>query len=119
VGSGTGDAIVRVASPVYVFEATGRGSYARTTPDRFGFPRLVRPRRKRHHGFASGDLVRATVRKGRWAGVWTGRVTVRSTGRHSVATPLGRFNASHEHLLLLQRADGFAYGRRGEVESAA
>ncbi|MEU3688156.1 RNA-guided endonuclease IscB [Streptomyces narbonensis] len=114
--SGAGDAIVRMATPVYVFTSTGRGCYARTTPDRYGFPRLVRPRRKRHQGFASGDLVRATVLKGRWAGVWTGRVSVRSTGRHSVATPLGRFNASHENLRLLQRADGFAYACRSEAE---
>ncbi|MFI2733527.1 RNA-guided endonuclease IscB [Streptomyces sp. NPDC018711] len=116
LGSGAGDAVVRLATSVYVFAATGRGSYARTTPDRYGFPRLVRPRRKRHQGFASGDLVRATVRKGRWTGVRTGRVSVRSTGRHSVATPLGRFNATHENLRLLQRADGFAYAWRGEVE---
>ncbi|MFD3664428.1 RNA-guided endonuclease IscB [Streptomyces sp. NPDC058659] len=117
LGSGVaGDTIVRIATPVYVFASTGRGSYARTTPDRYGFPRLVRPRRKRHQGFASGDLVRATVLKGRWAGVWTGRVSVRSTGRHSVATPLGRFNASYENLRLLQRADGFAYAWRSEAE---
>ncbi|MFG3037823.1 RNA-guided endonuclease IscB [Streptomyces sp. NPDC048330] len=108
-GTGARDGLVRIPDAVYVLTATGRGSYARTTPDRFGFPRLVRPRRKRHQGFASGDLVRATVRKGRWAGVWTGRVAVRSTGRHSVATPFGRFNASHENLRMLQRADGFAY----------
>ncbi|KQX10611.1 hypothetical protein ASC82_23405 [Streptomyces sp. Root431] len=116
LGSGAGDTIVRVVASVYVFASTGRGSYARTTPDRYGFPRLLRPRRKRHQGFASGDLVRATVLKGRWTGVRTGRVSVRSTGRHSVATPLGRFNASHENLRLLQRADGFAYAWRIEAE---
>ncbi|MGW6394431.1 RNA-guided endonuclease IscB [Streptomyces sp. NPDC055103] len=114
--SDAGDTIVRIPTPVHVFTSTGRGSYARTTPDRFGFPRLVRPRRKRHQGFASGDLVQATVLKGRWTGVRTGRVSVRSTGRHSVATPLGRFNASHENLRLLQRADGFAYAWRSEAE---
>ncbi|MFF0432895.1 hypothetical protein ACFYU9_11795 [Streptomyces sp. NPDC004327] len=116
LGSDAGGAIVRSATPLYVLASTGRGSYARTTPDRYGFPRLLRPRRKRHQGFASGDLVRATVLKGRWTGVWTGRVSVRSTGRHSVASPLGRFNASHENLRLLQRADGFAYARRSEAE---
>ncbi|MFB7593064.1 RNA-guided endonuclease IscB [Streptomyces sp. NPDC056169] len=116
LGSGATDTLVRIATPVHVFASTGRGSYARTTPDRYGFPRLVRPRRKRHQGFASGDLVRATVLKGRWAGVRTGRVSVRSTGRHSIATPLGRFNASHENLRLLQRNDGFAYTWRGEPE---
>lgn len=32
-----GDAIVRLPGQVLVAKATGRGSYARTTPDRFGF----------------------------------------------------------------------------------
>ncbi|MET7490928.1 RRXRR domain-containing protein [Streptomyces sp900116325] len=50
---------------------TGRGSYARTTPDRYGFPRLARARQKRHHGFAAGDLVHASISRGKWAGTWT------------------------------------------------
>ncbi|MFF4168732.1 RNA-guided endonuclease IscB [Streptomyces sp. NPDC001744] len=114
LGPGAGDAVVRHPDRAYVFTATGRGSYARTTPDRHGFPRLLRPRQKRHRGFASGDLVRAAVPKGRWAGVHTGRVSVRSTGRHGVTTPLGRFNVSYENLRLLQKADGFAYAWRRE-----
>lgn len=33
-----GDALVRVPAQILVVASTGRGSYARTTPDRFGFP---------------------------------------------------------------------------------
>lgn len=40
----SGDAIVRLPVQVLIVKATGRGSYARTTPDRFGFPRLRRAR---------------------------------------------------------------------------
>lgn len=68
--AGTGT--VRVPQQVHVVTATGRGSYARTAPDRYGFPRLARARQKRHHGFATGDLVRASISKGKWAGVRTG-----------------------------------------------
>ncbi|MEV0489083.1 RNA-guided endonuclease IscB [Streptomyces atratus] len=110
----SGDAIVRVPQPVQIVKATGRGTYARTTPDRYGFPRLIRPRRKQHYGFATGDLVRATVRNGRWAGTWTGRISVRSSGQHSLTTPAGRFNVSHVNLRLLQRADGYAYSAAQE-----
>jgi 5-methylcytosine-specific restriction endonuclease McrA len=110
-----GDAVVRVPQEVCVVRATGRGVYARTTPDRFGFPRLRRTRRKRHHGFATGDLVRATVPTGKWTGTWTGRISVRSTGQHSLMTPAGRFSVSHVNLRLLQRADGYAYASRQEV----
>ncbi|WP_200307199.1 RNA-guided endonuclease IscB [Streptomyces adelaidensis] len=104
-----GDAIVRVPGQVLVAKATGRGSYARTTPDRFGFPRLRRARAKQHFGYVTGDLVRATMPSGKWAGTWTGRISVRARGQHSLATPHGRINVSHWNLRLLQRGDGYSY----------
>ncbi|MGW1103340.1 RNA-guided endonuclease IscB [Streptomyces sp. NPDC002540] len=110
-----GAATVRVPQQVQVITATGRGSYARTTPDRYGFPRLIRARQKRHHGFATGDLAHASVPRGKWAGAWTGRVSVRASGKHSLNTPVGRCTVSHVHLRLLQRADGYAYSHRQEV----
>lgn len=112
---GTDVVVVRVPAQIQVVTATGRGSYARTTPDRFGFPRLTRTRRKRHFGFATGDLVRARIPRGRWAGAWTGRISVRASGKHSLALPDGRIGVSYRHLALLQRADGYAYTSRSEV----
>ncbi|MCX4859395.1 RNA-guided endonuclease IscB [Streptomyces canus] len=109
-----GDAIVRLPERVLVVKATGRGSYARTTPDRFGFPRLRRARVKRHFGYATGDLVRAVVPAGKWAGVWTGRVSVRATGRHSLTMSEGRIDVAHRNLQLLQRGDGYGYAFRSE-----
>lgn len=109
-----GGRIVRVPDGVLIVKATGRGSYARTTPDRFGFPRLQRARTKRHFGYATGDLVRATLPTGRWAGTWKGRISVRARGQHSLATPTGRINVSYRNLRLLQRGDGYAYDTRQE-----
>lgn len=109
-----GDAIVRFPEQVLVAKATGRGSYARTTPDRFGFPRLRRARTKQHFGYVTGDLVRATMPSGKWAGMWTGRISVRARGQHSLATPRGRINVSHWNLRLLQRGDGYGYSVRPE-----
>ncbi|MEV0118754.1 RNA-guided endonuclease IscB [Streptomyces sp. NPDC050844] len=111
---GHGGVIVRVPDRALVVRATGRGSYARTTPDRFGFPRLRRARSKRHFGYFTGDLVRASVTTGAWAGTWTGRVSVRARGQHSLTTPQGRINVSYRNLRLLQRGDGYAYGTRQE-----
>jgi hypothetical protein len=109
-----GDRIVRFPRDVLVAKATGRGSYARTTPDRYGFPRLLRSRAKQHFGYATGDLVRAVMPTGKWAGTWTGRISVRARGQHSLATPLGRVNVSHWNLTLLQRGDGYGYSVRPE-----
>lgn len=102
---------------VLIVKATGRGSYARTTPDRFGFPRLQRARTKQHFGYVTGDLVRATLPTGKWAGTWNGRIAVRARGQHSLATPTGRINVSYRNLRLLQRGDGYAYDTRQEPVS--
>lgn len=109
-----GDTIVRLPDRVLVVKATGRGSYARTTPDRFGFPRLRRARVKRHFGYSTGDLVQAVVPRGKWAGTWTGRVSVRATGRHSLTTVEGRIDVSYRNLRLVQRGDGYGYDFRSE-----
>ncbi|MFC8347731.1 RNA-guided endonuclease IscB [Streptomyces sp. NPDC057280] len=109
-----GEVIVRYPEKVLVAKATGRGSYARTTPDRSGFPRLRRTRAKQHFGYITGDLVRATVPTGKRAGSWTGRISVRARGQHSLQTPTGRLNVSHRNLALLQRGDGYGYSVRSE-----
>jgi 5-methylcytosine-specific restriction endonuclease McrA len=87
-------------------QATGRGSHQRTRTDAFGFPRLLCPRSKRVHGFATGDLVRADVPKGKHAGVHVGRVAVRSTGSFRVGSHDG---INHKHCTIVQRQDGYTH----------
>ncbi|MFD8632612.1 RNA-guided endonuclease IscB [Streptomyces sp. NPDC059533] len=110
-----GDGVVRVPARILVVTSTGRGSYARTTPDRFGFPRLQRPRRKVHHGYSTGDLVAAVVPRGKWVGSWVGRIAVRTSGQHRITTLTSSFDVSHRNLRLLQRADGYAYRFAAEI----
>jgi hypothetical protein len=103
------------ASPVLVASSTGRGNYAWTCTDRYGFPRLRRPRVKAIHGFQTGDLVRATVPAGKNQGCHVGRVAVRSTGNFNIRTRIALIQGiHHRHVHLLQRADGWAYTREGE-----
>ncbi|GAA4224467.1 hypothetical protein FHR32_002816 [Streptosporangium album] len=95
---------------VLVVRATGRGTYARTTPDRYGSARLARPRIKLHRGFQTGDPVCANVAKGKRAGVHVGRVMVRSSGPSDITTRHGRIaGINHKSVRLLQRADGYGY----------
>ncbi|MDX3455438.1 RNA-guided endonuclease IscB [Streptomyces sp. ME02-8801-2C] len=115
----SGCRIVRYPSHVLVATATGRGSYARTRPDRYGFPRLALSRTKAHHGFQTGDLVRAVVPVGKKAGTYVGRVAVRASGRFNIRTQRGVVQGiGHQHVCLLQRADGYGYAIREEVEKA-
>lgn len=109
------DTITHVVSIVLVARCAGRGVHQRTSPDRHGFPRRISPRTKTVHGFATGDLVTATVPRGKYAGSHTGRVMVRTTGRFDIRTPLGLAQGiRHVHVRLLQRGDGYAYATRLE-----
>lgn len=90
--------------------ATGRGLHQRTTPDKHGVPRLYRTRQKVHHGFVTGDSVRAVVPKGKNAGTHVGRVAVRATGRLNITSTIGTVQSiGHKHVALVQRSDGYSY----------
>ena len=102
----------RYPTTVTVAFATGRGSYARTRSDKFGFPRLHLTRTKRHFGFATGDTVRAVVPAGKKAGTHLGRVAVRARGSFNIKTAAGVVQGvHHRHCTLLRRADGWHYMR--------
>ncbi|WP_017590069.1 RNA-guided endonuclease IscB [Nocardiopsis ganjiahuensis] len=109
------EAITRIVARVMVAGCAGRGRYARTAPDRHGFPRLRAARQKQYFSFTTGDLVRAVVPSGKRAGTHTGRVLVRARGSFDITTGHGRqAGINHKHIRLLQRADGYAYTFRKE-----
>jgi 5-methylcytosine-specific restriction endonuclease McrA len=112
VGEVTG--VVSWPSQVIIAEATGRGRYARTMPNKFGFPRLQRSRIKQVHGFQTGDLVRAVVSRGNCPGIHVGRVSVRTGGSFVVETRDGKVNTSHKNCRLLQRNDGWSWSMQPE-----
>ncbi|MET8050265.1 RNA-guided endonuclease IscB [Streptosporangium sp. NPDC005286] len=117
---GSLDTVTAWPSTVLVVKATGRGTYCRTRTDRYGFPRLRLPRIKQVKGFATGDLVRATVPTGKKAGVHTGRVAVRTTGSFNITTRHGTVQGiGHRHVRLLQRADGYGYTTHPEARHRA
>lgn len=68
----------------FAAKAVERGSYARTRPDAYGFPRLYLPLTKVHHGFATGDLVPEVVPVGNLALAYVGRVAVCSSGSFNI-----------------------------------
>ncbi|MDB5781960.1 MAG: hypothetical protein JWQ50_1875, partial [Caballeronia mineralivorans] len=89
---------------------TGRGSYQRTRLTAQGFARGYLTRKKRVHGFQTGDRVRAIVPKGKKAGVHVGRVAVRASGSFNIQTPTGVVQGiAHRHCTTVQRADGYGY----------
>ncbi len=108
---GNVDGIHSHPDQVLTARATGRGSYARTRADAYEFPRLHMSGTKRVHGFQTGDMVRAVVRRGKYAGVHVGRVAVRSRGWFRI----GSVECSWQYCTLLQRGDGYEYERKKEA----
>jgi 5-methylcytosine-specific restriction endonuclease McrA len=86
--------------------AMGHGKRQRCGTDRYGFPTRHALRAKRHMGFQTGDLVRASIPAGKYAGLHFGRVSI----RHRPSFRLNGFDVPPKHLTILQRADGYEYG---------
>jgi 5-methylcytosine-specific restriction endonuclease McrA len=107
--------VVSWPSQVIIAKATGRGTYARTVPNKSGFPRSRRPRTKQVHGFQTGDLVKAVVPSGKRPGTYIGRVTVRTRGYFDIRTAAGLVRSiNHRYCTMLQRSDGWKWGVQAE-----
>ena len=99
---------------VQVWSAKGRGNRQRCRTNKYGFPVAYRLQQKAHFGFQTGDLIRAAVSNGKYAGTHMGRVLVRSSGRFDI-TVAGRRIAqgiSYKHCRILQRNGGRAYEQK-------
>jgi 5-methylcytosine-specific restriction endonuclease McrA len=102
--------VVSWPSQVIIAKATGRGTYARTVPNKYGFPRLQRPRTKQVHGFQTGDLVKAVVPSGKRPGIYIGRVTVRTNGYFDIQTTAGLVRSiNYRYCTMLQHSDGWGW----------
>ncbi|ADI06973.1 HNH endonuclease domain protein [Streptomyces bingchenggensis BCW-1] len=109
------DTVTETITPILVAGCSGRGQHQRTSPDRHGFPRRTSPRVKAVHGYATGDLVTASVPKGKYTGTHTGRVMIRTTGRFDIRTAHGlAAGIRHTNIRLLQRGDGYTYTHQPE-----
>ncbi|MCJ0874727.1 RNA-guided endonuclease IscB [Streptomyces sp. AP-93] len=113
------DTVTRTPAHVLAVTATGRGTYTRTRPDKYGFPRQRLPRSKTFFGYQTGDFARAVVPTGKKTGTHTGRISVRANGSFNIKTAQGLIQSiGHKHCRLLQRADGYAYISRPEGPAA-
>jgi 5-methylcytosine-specific restriction endonuclease McrA len=116
VGASTPDTLHVAVGSVLLIAATGHGRRQMCRTNKYGFPTRHVPRRKRHLGFKTGDLVRAVLPSGKHVGTHVGRVAIRSTGKFNIATPAGLVQGiHHRHCQIIQRADGYAYVIRKEA----
>jgi 5-methylcytosine-specific restriction endonuclease McrA len=94
-----------------LIKATGHGN-RQMCGVKDGFPMRHRKRQKVHHGYQTGDLVRAVVPAGKKAGTYVGRVLTRASGSFDVVTKAGRIEGiSHRYCQPIRRNDGYTYAK--------
>ena len=107
---GSVEAVTDWQKPTLTIKCAGRGQYARTKLNAYGFPRGYCLRQKPVKGFATGDTVRAEVTKGKRIGSYFGKVAIRESGSFNITTKQGVIQGvSHRYCKVLQRADGYGY----------
>jgi 5-methylcytosine-specific restriction endonuclease McrA len=105
---GVVETIKLVTTKILKVKATGFGGRQRCQTDKFGYPqkhRLLRP----ILGFSTGDIVRADVPKGKYAGTFTARVCPMSHGYGEFVLNKKRRSIKLEYLTPVHRKDGYDY----------
>ncbi|BAZ66118.1 hypothetical protein NIES4106_08650 [Fischerella sp. NIES-4106] len=105
---GAVETIKLVTTKILLVKATGFGSRQRYQTDKFGYPQKHRPLRP-IFGFCTGDIVRADVPKGKYAGTFTARVCPMSHGYGEFVIDKKRRSIKLEYLTPVHRKDGYDY----------
>lgn len=105
-----------------IIACKGRGQYCRTNTDAQGFPKGYLPKLKIHFGLITGDMVKAVIPKGKYAGTYMGNVAVRASGYVDIKDIKGRRIAqgiNHKYIRLIHRFDGYYYLMRKECATSS
>lgn len=112
VGRSTPESIHAEGIVPLCIKASGHGNRQMCGTDKHGFPIRHRQRQKVHHGYQTGDLVRAVVPEPlKTAGTHVGRVQARATGSFDITTKPGARVAGvgYQYCRPIQRCDGYSY----------
>jgi len=115
VGTSTPERLnVEACQSVLVMQASGHGSRKMRRNDAFGFPARCkddsfvapRERQKERFGFQTGDIVKADIPRGKFAGKHVGRL---GAVRARKSFNLNGFDVNSDYLVKIHRSDGFCY----------
>ncbi len=98
-----------------LIKACGRGCRQVQNNDKYGFPKGSPKQGKVFYGFQTGDIVRAVVPNGKYAGIYIGRIAARMAGNFKFYRKNGtRFDVSYKYCKAVHRMDGYSY-QRGDL----
>jgi hypothetical protein len=100
-----------------LISAKGWGNRQMCTPNKYGFPTKHRTCCKTFFGFQTGDMVRAILPTGKFAGVHIGRLTVRESGVFEMRTSTGKVSpVRYKYCKSIHRNDGYMYAFSTNVQ---
>ena len=74
-------------------------------PDKYGFPKQHKERKKKFLGYQTGDMVKAITPKG----TFEGRIAI----RHRPSFRLEKVDIHPKYMRCVQRSDGYEYTQKG------
>ena len=95
--------------PHLAIKCCGRGRYARTILDKYGFPRLYLSPNKKAFGFQTGDIVKAQVKVDKGLDIAYSRVAIRQRGCFAITYKGELKSVNHKNCKVVQKADGYSY----------
>ncbi|HEY9823012.1 MAG TPA: RNA-guided endonuclease IscB [Candidatus Sericytochromatia bacterium] len=109
VGASTPECLLLNGIKPLTVKAKGHGRRQRCGTDRYGFPIRHAPAQKFFMGFQTGDLVKADVLTGKYAGSYTGRIAIRFKPSFKLTTGGKSFDVHPKYLKTIHRSDGYEY----------
>ncbi|MGJ5674786.1 MAG: RNA-guided endonuclease IscB [Nostochopsis sp.] len=111
VGKTTPFLVIKGVKPLLI-TANGHGSRQSCRTDKFGFPNRHVPREKIHFNFQTGDIVKASVTRGKKIGDYVGKVAIRSSGSFNISTKDGLVQGiSYKFCKRIHAKDGYSYAQ--------
>lgn len=109
VGASTPERLLIQGINPLLIAAKGHGTRQRCRPDKYGFPKGHAPKAKFFQGFQTGDIVKADIPSGKFAGQYVGRIAIRFRPSFVLQLPSQKFDVHPKYLKTIHRADGYEY----------
>lgn len=109
VGESTTERLLLKGIKPLLVIAKGHGTRQRCRTDKYGFPKAHAPKAKFFKGFQTGDLVKACIPNGKFAGNYVGRIAIRFRPSFLLLLPTQRFDVHPKYLTIIHQADGYEY----------
>ena len=109
VGKSTPERLLLNGINPLIIKAKGHGKRQRCGTDRYGFPIRHARAQKFFMGFQTGDLVKANVLTGKYAGTYTGRIAIRLKPSFKLTAESKSFDVHPNYLKTIHKADGYEY----------